>query len=150
MVEVYQPTAQEYDMALTVTQFVLNPDVPPEQRKDFIKFYLMFSKTTATSYIEPEDIYRFKLRFRRIAMLYNRGEFEYANELIAEFLMELQLGRSIKGFWTLYGQHGVQRTEQIEKTFAQMQQNTTGERVKGLFGRRKKYKPPVEETGVQM
>ena len=105
----------EKEVAVTVAQFVLKPDIPEEERAYFQRFYVMFSKIAALGNIQRQDILSFKLTYKMVAILLENGIYDYAHELMGDFLMTLQLSRSVEGFWTLYGQRGVERTEQIQK-----------------------------------
>ena len=127
------------EVAVTVAQFVLKPDIPEHERAYFERFYVMFSKIAALGCIRREDILAFQLTFKMVAILLENGVYDYAHELMGEFLMTLQLSRSVEGFWTLYGQQGVQRTESIEKIMNARKKATFGERVKTkFFGVRKR------------
>lgn len=120
-------------MAVTVTQFVLKPDIPVRERAYFQRFYVMFSKIAALGYIKREDILAFKLTFKLVAILLENGIYDYAHELMGEFLMTIQLSRSVGGFWTLYGQRGVERTESIQKVMDQQKRQAKSFRIRDLF-----------------
>lgn len=127
------------EVAVTVAQFVLKPDIPEHERAYFERFYVMFSKIAALGCIRREDILSFKLTFKMVAILLENGIYDYAHELMGEFLMTMQLSRSVEGFWTLYGQQGVQRTESIERIMNKRKQSSFGERVRTkFFGVRKR------------
>lgn len=132
------PSAEDLDMdvAVTVTQFLLKPDIPHEEKEYFKKFYLLFSKIAALGNITREDLFAFKLQFKIIAMLLENGLYDYAHELMAEYLMTLQLSRSVDGFWTLYGQRGVERVEQVNVTIPKPRPRKTSflTKVKEVFG----------------
>jgi len=50
----------------------------------------------------------------------------------------LQLSRSVEGFWTLYGQRGVERTENIQKLLDKTKRKKSiGEKLRGSFGGQK-------------
>jgi hypothetical protein len=82
-----------------------------------------------------------------VAILLENGIYDYAHELMGDFLMTLQLSRSVGGFWTLYGQHGVQRTEEVQKLYdvSESRKNTLKSRVRGLFGGGRKEQPMYQE-----
>jgi len=82
-----------------------------------------------------------------VAILMENGIYEYAHELMGEFLMTLQLTRSVGGFWTLYGQHGVQRTEEVQRILARTGKSSLRSKIGGaLFGRGKQEsQAPVVE-----
>ncbi|HDM25313.1 MAG TPA: hypothetical protein ENG24_01805 [Thermoplasmatales archaeon] len=136
----------EKDIALTVTQFVLKPEIPQEEQIYFKKFYVLFSKIAALGNIERQDIIQFKILFKIIAILLENGMYDYAHELMADFLMTLQLSRSIDGFWTLYGQRGIERVEHVRAVM----ERTRGKkswvgRIRGMFSRGKVKEEPITE-----
>ena len=122
------------EVAVTVAQFVLKPEIPEREKAYFQRFYVMFSKLTALGNIQRQDILSFKLTFKIVAILLEKGIYDYAHELMADFLMTLQLSRSIDGFWTLYGQQGIHRTEEVQRIMGQQKKNTWGEKIKRAFG----------------
>ena len=123
------------EMAVTAAQFVLKPDIPVTERAYFERFYVMFSKIAALGYIRRDDILAFKITYKMVAMLLENGLYEYAHELMGEFLMTLQLSRSVGGFWTMYGQHGVQRTEDVQRIMTRSSKNSLRGKIGGLFGK---------------
>lgn len=137
----------EKEVAVTVTQFVLKPDIPVKEKAYFQRFYVMFSKISALGCIEKSDILAFKVTYKMVAILLENGIYDYAHELMGDFLMTLQLSRSVGGFWTLYGQHGVQRTEEVQKLYdvSESRKNTLKSRVRGLFGGGRKEQPMYQE-----
>ena len=143
----------EYDdinkeMAVTVAQFVLKPDIPSRERAYFQRFYVMFSKIAALGFIKREDILAFKLTYKMVAILLENGVYDYAHELMGEFLMTLQLSRSVGGFWTLYGQQGVQRTEHIERTKNRSRRQSFSSKVKSAFSGAKEESDVPQDPGV--
>jgi len=131
------------EIAVTIAQFVLKPDIPEQEKAYFQRFYVMFSKIAALGNIQRLDILSFKLTYKMVAILLENGVYDYAHELMGDFLMTIQLSRSVDGFWTLYGQQGVQRTESIEKIMSRAKRNTWVDKVKGAFGV-KKAEAPLE------
>ena len=128
------PEELEKELAVTVAQFVLKPEIPEREQAYFQRFYVMFSKISALGNIERRDILAFKLTFKIVAILLEKGIYDYAHELMADFLMTLQLSRSVGGFWTLYGQQGVQRTEEVQRIMGQGRKSSLSEKIKGFFG----------------
>jgi hypothetical protein len=122
------------DSALTAAQYMLSPDIPPEERMHFEKFYLMFSKIMALGNIEREDVFGLILAFEEICILLEMGLYDEARQMMGKELMKVQCSRSIGGFYTLYGQQGVQRTEQIDKIYQRRQRNSLTQRLAGIFG----------------
>lgn len=131
------------DEALTVTQFVLSPDVPPKERKYFEKYNLMFSKTMALGNIERKDIWPMLLAFDEICMLLEMGLYDEARQIMGREIMKMQLSRSIGGFQTIWSSGGYQKSENIERVLNRQRTNNslTG-KVKKFFGRGQKQ--PVE------
>jgi hypothetical protein len=121
------------DVALTVVQFVLNADIPEEERDNFKQFMIMFSKLAALSRIERRDIFKFLIVYNQVIILLDKGLYDIARELMGEYLMTLQLCRSINGFYTLYGQ-GIQRSENIQKTLESTTRRSSAGRLSRLFG----------------
>jgi len=113
---------------------MLSPDIPPEERKHFEKFYLMFSKIMALGNIEREDVFGLILAFEEICMFLEMGLYNEARQLMGKELMKVQTSRSIGGFYTLYGQQGVQRSEQIERIYQRRNKNGLMQRVATAFG----------------
>jgi hypothetical protein len=138
------------EVAVTVAQFVLKPDIPQHERAYFQRFYVMFSKISALGYIKRNDILGFKLTFKLVAILLENGIYDYAHELMADFLMTLQLSRSVGGFWTLYGQQGIQRTEHIEGMRNKAKRQTLrGKISSALFGKSEEPEEEIFTGGVQ-
>jgi hypothetical protein len=125
------------EMAVTVTQFVLSPDIPVKERAYFQQFYVMFSKIAALGFIQRYDILAFKITYKMVAILLENGVYDYAHELMGDFLMTLQLSRSVGGFWTLYGQKGVDRQETIQKIMDRTQRSSLKSKVRWMFGNKK-------------
>jgi len=132
------------EVAVTVTQFVLKPDIPVRERAYFQRFYVMFSKIAALGYIQRSDILSFKITYKMVAILLENGIYDYAHELMGEFLMTLQLSRSVGGFWTLYGQKGVERTEQVQKIMDRTQRQSKKSLFRGLFSKDKEERDSSE------
>ena len=144
---------QEYEdinkeMAVTVAQFVLKPDIPSRERAYFQRFYVMFSKIAALGFIKREDILAFKLTYKMVAILFENGVYDYAHELMGDFLMTLQLSRSVGGFWTLYGQQGVQRTEHIERTKERSRKQSFSSKIKSAFSGAKEESTVPTDPGA--
>ena len=134
------------EVAVTVAQFVLKPDIPEHEKAYFQRFYVMFSKIAALGNIERRDILTFKITYKMVAILLENGIYDYAHELMGDFLMTMQLSRSVGGFWTLYGQQGVQRTESIQKMMERRKKSSWGEKIKGAFGG--KGEEPATDYGL--
>jgi len=124
------------ELAVTVAQFVLKPDIPLRERAYFQRFYVMFSKIAALGFIQREDILTFKLTYKMVAILLENGIYDYAHELMGDFLMTIQLSRSVGGFWTLYGQRGIERTESIQRIKGMStQQSLKSKLLSGIRGK---------------
>jgi len=136
LTEQEQYDSLDKDIALTVVQFVTKPDIPPEERENFKDFMIMFSKIAALSKIERRDIFKFIILYNQIIVLLDNGFYDIAREYMGEYLMVLQLCRSVNGFFTLYGQ-GIQRSESISKTLESTRRGTSSGKLSRLFGRKK-------------
>jgi len=138
----------EKELSVTVTQFVLKPDIPTKERAYFQRFYVMFSKIAALGFIRREDILSFMVTYKMVAILLENGVYDYAHELMGEFLMKVQLSRSVGGFWTLYGQRGVEKTENIQRIINDQSKTNLKSRLRwSLFG--KKEEPDYNDGVVQ-
>ena len=134
----------EKEISVTVTQFVLKPDIPVKEKAYFARFYYAISKISALGYIRRDDILSFMVTYKMVAILLGNGIYDYAHELMGEFIMKLQLSRSVGGFWTLYGQRGVERQESIQKIIDNQQKSSLKSRVRwNIFGR--KEQPQTQE-----
>lgn len=125
--------SMEQDPELTVTQFMLSPDIPPAEREFFDKYYMMFSKIMALGNIERRDVFSLLLAFDEICLLLDIGLYDEARKLMGREIMKMQTSRSIGGFQTLYGQQGVQRTEAINRIYQRAQRKTLGSRIANAF-----------------
>jgi len=126
------------DAALTVTQFMLSPDIPNAEKKHFEKFYLMFSKIMALGNIERRDIFAMTIAFDEICMLLEMGLYSTARQMMGRELMKIQLSRSVEGLQLLYGQQGVQRSEQVQHVMQQRRRKSLGGRIMGAFKKEEK------------
>lgn len=145
-----RPDDYDRDVALTVTQFVLSPDVPPEEREHFRKYYLMFSKTMALGNIKRWDIFTLMLAFDEICMLMEMGLYEESRQIMGREIMKMQASRSIDGFQTLFGQSGIARTESIQRILRQRTKATIGGRILGAFrgkGKEEEYSSNMPMSG---
>jgi len=130
------------DEALTVTQFVLSPDVPPSERKYFKKYYLMFSKIMALGNIQRQDVFGLLLAFDEICMLMEMGLYDEARQIMGREVMKMQCSRSIGGFQTIWSSGGYSKSENIERVLSrQREKSTLTGRVKKAFGGRKSRAP---------
>lgn len=132
----------EIDTPVTIAQYMLSPDIPEEERQAFVKFYVMFSKTMALGNIERHEIMEYKIALKEILILLDIGLYQVAREIEAEALATMTMTRSVGGFYTLYGQHGVQRSESLQKVIGR---ETAPKR--GFLSRlMRKKEPEYEET----
>ena len=136
------------ELSVTITQFVLKPDIPIKEKAYFQRFYVMFSKISALGFIRREDILSFMVTYKMVAILLENGVYEYAHELMGEFLMKLQLSRSVGGFWTLYGQRGVERQESIQRIMNDQNKTSLKSKLRwSLFGKKEE---PSDMEGTAM
>jgi len=125
------------DVALTVTQFLLSPDIPPRERKYFEQFYLMFSKIMALGNIKRSDVFPLILSFEEICMLLDMGLYDEARQLMGKEIMKMQVSRSVDGFQTLYGR-GIEKREEVQRILARRKKKSISGRISGAFGGKKK------------
>ena len=135
------------DEALTVAEFILDPSIPPKERKYFEKFYVMFTNVMALGNIKRQDVFALLIAFEEICMLMEMGLYEEARNIMGRELMKMQVSRSVDGFQTLFGQQGIQRTEHIERVIARTRRKPgiVG-RIAGAFGGRKEREESLDMT----
>ncbi len=121
------------DIAVTTAQFMLSPDIPPSERKHFEKFYLMFSKIMALGNIKEYHVLSILIAFEEVCILLEMGLYDDARKMMGKELMKMQVSRSVDGFQTLYGQQGVQRTEEIQHIVQGQRRKSFTGRLKGAF-----------------
>ena len=121
------------DVAVTTAQFMLSPDIPPAERKHFEKFYLMFSKIMALGNIKEYHVLSILIAFEEVCILLEMGLYDDARKLMGKELMKMQVSRSIGGFQTLYGQQGVQRTEEIQHIISRQKRKSLTGRIRSAF-----------------
>jgi len=136
------------DEALTVTQFVLSPDVPPSERKYFQKYYLMFSKIMALGNIQRQDVFGLLLAFDEICMLLEMGLYDEARQIMGREVMKMQCSRSIGGFQTIWSSGGYSKSENIERVLSRQRERATlTGRIKKAFGGKKRTTRSSEYEG---
>lgn len=133
--------------ALTVTEFMLSPDIPPRERRYFEKFYLMFSKIMALGNIERRDIFALILAFEEITLLLDMGLYNEARFLMGREIMKMQASRSIGATQLLYGQRGVEKREEVQRVLARKRKKSFAGKVKSAFGRGNEKQERWEEIG---
>jgi len=110
--EAERPYWVDEQVGFLTIQYLLKPDIPEKYYQEFSKFLLAIDKLTALGNIRREDILRFKLLFSMVIRWYKLGLPQIARQLLAEFLFEMQLSRSVEGFFTVW--QSTQRTIQEE------------------------------------
>ena len=133
------------DAALTVTQFMLAPDIPKEEKVYFRKFYLMFSKIMALGNIRRQEIFAIILAFEEICLLLDIGLYDEARYLMGREMMKMQASRSVDAIQLLYGQRGVEKREEIQRILARKRKKTITGKIRGAFGGEKEEQ--WEEVG---
>ena len=121
------------DIAVTTAQFMLSPDIPPAERKHFEKFYLMFSKIMALGNIKEHHVLSILIAFEEVCILLEMGLYDDARKMMGKELMKMQVSRSIGGFQTLYGQQGVQRSEEIQHIVQRQKRKSLTGRLKSAI-----------------
>lgn len=127
----------ERDFAVTAAQYMLSPDIPFAEKKHFEKFYLMFSKIMALGNIREHHVLSILIAFEEVCILLEMGLYDDARKLMGKELMKMQISRSIGGFQTLYGQQGVQRSEEIQHIVSRQKRKTIASRIGSAFRRGK-------------
>jgi len=142
----YNPNAVQ-DASLTAVEYMLDPSIPASQRKYFERFYVLFTNIMALGNIQRKEIFAIILAFDEITLLMEMGLYEEARQLMGRELMKMQVSRSVDGFQTLFGQHGIQRTEHIEKVLSRTKRKKgmVG-KIAGAFGRKKQPEYIEEEV----
>ena len=131
----------QQEIPLTTTQFVLSPDIPTREQEYFERFRIMFSKIMALGNIERRDILWFKAAYEEVTLLIKLGLYQEARNVIGEVQMDMQMSRSIDGFQTLFGQHGVERKEEVSKIL----HSSTDQPRRGFFSLFRKKEPPKQQ-----
>lgn len=127
------PEELDRDIAVTTAQFMLSPDIPFTERKHFEKFYLMFSKIMALGNIREYHVLSILIAFEEVCILLEMGLYDDARKIMGKELMKMQVSRSIGGFQTLYGQQGVQRSEEIQHIVQRQRSKSLSGRLKSAF-----------------
>jgi len=131
----YANPISEQDVAVTIAQYTLSADVPAEERKHYIQYYLLFSKLMALGNLSRADVFVNDVHASEILMLMDMGMFKEARKEMSIMLMGLQQSRSIGGFQTLFGSGGIQRTEHIERVIARQKKKSLSGKITGMFRR---------------
>jgi len=143
------PTPEEInslqDEAITPAQFMLSPSVPPNQRKYFDMYYMMFSHIMALGNIQRKDIFTLLLAYDEICLLFEIGLYDEARKLIGREIMKMQASRSVNAIQLLFGQQGIQRTEEVRRVLKSSQKKGTLAKIGKLF---KGGEGPNEEVEV--
>jgi hypothetical protein len=141
----YNPDAIQ-DASLTAVEYMLDPSIPPSQRKYFERFYVLFTNIMALGNIQRKEIFAIILAFDEITLLMEMGLYDEARQIMGRELMKMQVSRSVDGFQTLFGQHGIQRTEHIEKVLARTKRKKGMiSKITGGFGKKKQSEYTEEE-----
>jgi len=140
---IHGPPQQYEDSSLTAIEYMLDPSIPAKERKYFEDFYVMFTNIMALGNIQRREVFAIILAFDEICLLMNMGLYDEARYIMGRELMKMQVSRSVDGFQTLFGQHGIQRTEHIEKVLSRSRKQGVLERFTGALGGRKKRSQPM-------
>jgi len=131
----YANPISEQDIAVTLIQYTLSADIPAEERKHYIQYYLLFSKLMALGNLSKADVFVNDIHASEVIMLMDMGLYKEARKEMSLLLMGLQQSRSIGGFQTLFGSGGIQRTEHIERVIARQKKKSLSGKITGMFRR---------------
>jgi len=142
------PTREEInsiqDENITPAQFMLSPSVPPSQRKYFDQYYMMFSHIMALGNIERKDIFTLLLAYDEICLLFEIGLYDEARKLMGREMMKMQASRSVNAIQLLFGQQGIQRTEEIRRVLKSAQKRGTLSKIGRMFKGKRGQSQDVE------
>ena len=136
------------DVAATLAEYYLSADVPDPVRKRFEKYCLMYCNLMALGNIKRWDVPAILWAFDEVSLLYKIGLYDLADNTMARELVKMQTTRSIDGFQTLYGQHGISRTEHVEQVMARSKKKSLSGRLSGFFHKEDKTKEYPGEGSV--
>lgn len=135
------------DEALTVAEYLLDPSIPPKEKKYFDQYYVMFNNIMALGNIKRQEVFAMLIAFEEICMLMEMGLYQEARNIMGRELMKMQVSRSIDGFQTLFGQQGIQRTEHIERVISRSRgKKGFLSKLSSAFGK-KEEKEPLDMAG---
>jgi len=130
------------DEALTVAEYVLDPSIPPKEKKYFDQYYVMFNNIMALGNIKRQEVFAMLIAFEEICMLMEMGLYQEARNIMGRELMKMQVSRSIDGFQTLFGQQGIQRTEHIERVISRSRgKKGFLSKLSSAFGKKEQQEP---------
>jgi len=115
---IYTDKALTSDVGLTIAEFMLTPNIPESEQDKFKQFSVMYCNIMALGNIKSYERFAMICAFEEICILLEWGDYERANQLMAEELMMMQSSRSIDAVNLLYGQHGVDRREIVDNEIA--------------------------------
>ena len=137
------------EQSITLEQFRLTPDVPPNERQYFEQISMMFSKTMATAFIEKENISYLSARYNEIQILMKLHLYQLARDYMSRVMMIMQSTRSVHGFQTLYGQQGITRVENIKRISSNQPTTRTSRFGKIFGGGKKEEQSTMQEVGME-
>ena len=144
-------TPFDRDMAITISQYILSPDIPASERKHFEKFQMLFGKMMALGNIERWDMTGILAGYDEVCLLMEMRLYQEARKLMGRILMEMQCSRSFNGFYTLFGQTGILRTESIKKIIDSSNKSSFGKGgfLKRMFGKKEKEESGLHNVGME-
>jgi hypothetical protein len=98
------------EVATTMAEFMLSPNIPESEREAFKKFAVMFNQVMALTNIKRWERVEWIIAFNEIVMLQEFGDYDTARAKMGEYLLIAQISRSIDGMNALYGMQGITRT----------------------------------------
>jgi len=91
----YANPISEQDIAVTLIQYTLSADIPAEERKHYIQYYLLFSKLMALGNLSKADVFVNDIHASEVIMLMDMGLYKEARKEMSLLLMGLQQSRCV-------------------------------------------------------
>jgi len=113
------------DVAITLTQYVLDPSIPTKLKEEFEEYWVMFCNIMALGQIDKWDIFAMLLAFDEICDYLNMGMYRDARMLMGRELMKMQATRSIGGKAMEYLLSRSEKLESVENLMTRKQRKTS-------------------------
>jgi len=121
------PSSQ--DIAITLTQYVLDPSIPSKLKEEFEEYWAMFCNIMALGQIDKWDIFAMLLAFDEVCDYLNMGMYRDARMLMGRELVKMQATRSIGGKAMEYLLSRSEKVESVESLMSRKQ------RKKSIIGK---------------